>query len=72
MPDLSFEEVPEAIEALKRRVNDLALSSETLRILLLSRGYTIEEFQAARADIDSGDFDEADLVKRARQRRANA
>ena len=29
MPDLSFGEIPEAIELLKRRINDLVLSSET-------------------------------------------
>ena len=38
MPDLSFGEIPEAIELLKRRINDLVLSSETCRILLMSRG----------------------------------
>ena len=69
MPDLSFGEIPEAIELLKRRINDLVLSSETCRILLMSRGYTTEEFQATRAEIDSGDFDEATLVDQARRRR---
>ena len=69
MPDLSFGEIPEAIELLKRRINDLVLSSETCRILLMSRGYTTEEFQATRAEIDSGDFDETTLVDQARRRR---
>ena len=66
--DLAFGDVPKLIKELQQRNADLTLQAKTCRVLLLSLGFTVEEFRSARADIDSMRYDEATLAKRARQR----